>query len=92
MSATLFPARNEYQNFSSCRTLDILNALFMCKKMLLARGGGGVSVRDLPVIIAGGSYGGYLASLCAKIASSAIDGVIDHIREEAKFGEDTRLW
>ncbi|MBS4407759.1 DUF2920 family protein, partial [Campylobacter vulpis] len=87
MSATLFPARNEYQNFGIMPALDILNALFYVQKNApFSTGGGGVSIRNLPVIIAGGSYGGYLASLCAKIAPWAIDGVIDN-SGGAKFVE-----
>ncbi|MDL0110888.1 DUF2920 family protein, partial [Campylobacter felis] len=44
--------------------------------LLLARGG--VSIRNLPVILIGSSHGGYLAHLVSKIAPWAIDGVIDN--------------
>ncbi|MDO4674869.1 DUF2920 family protein [Campylobacter sp.] len=36
------------------------------------------SAKSLPVIAAGESYGGYLASMCAKIAPWAVDGVINN--------------
>ncbi|EAI4071275.1 DUF2920 family protein [Campylobacter jejuni] len=80
LHATLQPAKNEYQNFGIMQAQDLLNvALYLKKHAPFDTMGGGI-----PVIIAGGSHGGYLAHLAAKIAPWLIDGVIDN-SGSAKF-------
>ncbi|EOX2646695.1 DUF2920 family protein, partial [Campylobacter upsaliensis] len=80
LTATLKPARNEYNNFGIMSALDILNALFYIQKNppFNTGGGGGKDVKNLPVILIGSSHGGYLAHLVSKIAPWAINGVIDN--------------
>ncbi len=64
LSATFIPSRGEYP-------IDHINAL----KDLVKRF---PKLADLPKIYGGGSYGGYLALLIAKIAPWYVDGVIDN--------------
>ncbi|ELN0470201.1 DUF2920 family protein [Campylobacter coli] len=71
LSATFIPSRGEYQNFGIMAALDHINAL----KDLVKRF---PKLADLPKIYGGGSYGGYLALLIAKIAPWYVDGVIDN--------------
>ncbi|HEC2001754.1 TPA: DUF2920 family protein [Campylobacter jejuni] len=70
LSATFIPSRGEYQNFGIMAAIDHINAL----KDLVKRF---PKLADLPKIY-GGSYGGYLALLIAKIAPWYVDGVIDN--------------
>ncbi|ECL6241442.1 DUF2920 family protein [Campylobacter jejuni] len=70
LSATFIPSRGEYQNFGIMAAIDHINAL----KDLVKRF---PKFADLPKIY-GGSYGGYLALLIAKIAPWYVDGVIDN--------------
>ncbi|HFN3409167.1 TPA: DUF2920 family protein [Campylobacter jejuni] len=70
LSATFIPSRREYQNFGIMAAIDHINAL----KDLVKRF---PKLADLPKIY-GGSYGGYLALLIAKIAPWYVDGVIDN--------------
>ncbi|EAJ4853822.1 DUF2920 family protein [Campylobacter jejuni] len=71
LSATFIPSRGEYQNFGIMAAIDHINAL----KDLVKRF---PKLADLPKIYGGGSYGGYLALLIAKIAPWYVDGVIDN--------------
>ncbi|EOA4273868.1 DUF2920 family protein [Campylobacter coli] len=71
LSATFIPSRGEYQNFGIMAAIDHINAL----KDLIKRF---PKLADLPKIYGGGSYGGYLALLIAKIAPWYVDGVIDN--------------
>ncbi|EAH5412676.1 DUF2920 family protein [Campylobacter jejuni] len=71
LSATFIPSRGEYQNFGIMAAIDHINAL----KDLVKRF---PKFADLPKIYGGGSYGGYLALLIAKIAPWYVDGVIDN--------------
>ncbi|EMJ8390192.1 DUF2920 family protein [Campylobacter jejuni] len=71
LSATFIPSRGEYQNFGIMAAIDHINAL----KDLVKRF---PEFADLPKIYGGGSYGGYLALLIAKIAPWYVDGVIDN--------------
>ncbi|EKQ8541030.1 DUF2920 family protein [Campylobacter jejuni] len=71
LSATFIPSRGEYQNFGITAAIDHINAL----KDLVKRF---PKFADLPKIYGGGSYGGYLALLIAKIAPWYVDGVIDN--------------
>lgn len=78
--ATSQPTKNEYQNFGIMQAQDLLNvALYLKKHAPFDTMGGGI-----PVIMIGGSHGGYLAHLAAKIAPWLIDGVIDN-SGSAKF-------
>ncbi|HAA1848016.1 TPA_asm: carbonic anhydrase [Campylobacter jejuni] len=70
LSATFIPSRGEYQNFGIMAAIDHINAL----KDLVKRF---PEFADLPKIY-GGSYGGYLSLLIAKIAPWYVDGVIDN--------------
>ncbi|EEO9377068.1 DUF2920 family protein, partial [Campylobacter coli] len=71
LSATFIPSRGEYQNFGIMAAIDHINAL----KDLVKRF---PKFADLPKIYGGGSYGGYLALLIAKIAPWYVDGVVDN--------------
>ncbi|EAH8780942.1 DUF2920 family protein [Campylobacter jejuni] len=71
LSATFIPSRGEYQNFGIMAAIDHINAL----KDLVKRF---PKFADLPKIYGGGSYGGYLSLLIAKIAPWYVDGVIDN--------------
>ncbi|EPZ3672127.1 DUF2920 family protein [Campylobacter coli] len=71
LSATFIPSRGEYQNFGIMAAIDHINAL----KDLVKRF---PEFADLPKIYGGGSYGGYLSLLIAKIAPWYVDGVIDN--------------
>ncbi|EAI6251371.1 DUF2920 family protein [Campylobacter jejuni] len=71
LSATFIPSRGEYQNFGVMAAIDHINAL----KDLVKRF---PKFADLPKIYGGGSYGGYLSLLIAKIAPWYVDGVIDN--------------
>ena len=80
-SCDLYPTRNEYQNYALLPALDHIAALKDLIKRpefqnLAVEGGGGVA--SLPRIFGGGSYGGYVAMLCAKIAPPLVDGVLDN--------------
>ncbi|EFU2381775.1 DUF2920 family protein [Campylobacter coli] len=71
LSATFIPSRGDYQNFGIMAALDHINALKDLVKCF-------PKFADLPKIYGGGSYGGYLALLIAKIAPWYVDGVIDN--------------
>ncbi|EBI2442020.1 DUF2920 family protein [Campylobacter jejuni] len=71
LSATFIPSRGDYQNYGIMAALDHINAL----KDLVKRF---PKFADLPKIYGGGSYGGYLSLLIAKIAPWYVDGVIDN--------------
>lgn len=80
LHVSLQPAKNEYQNFGIMQAQDLLNvALYLKKNTPFDTMGGGI-----PVIMIGGSHGGYLAHLTAKIAPWLVDGVIDN-SSGAKF-------
>ncbi|MCR6582377.1 DUF2920 family protein, partial [Campylobacter insulaenigrae] len=70
-SATFIPPNNEYQNYGIMAAIDHINAL----KDILNKY---PQFKTLPKIYGGGSYGGYLALMCAKIAPWYVDGVIDN--------------
>ncbi|EPU4140221.1 DUF2920 family protein [Campylobacter coli] len=65
------PPNGDYQNYGIMAAIDHINAL----KDLVKRF---PKFADLPKIYGGGSYGGYLALLIAKIAPWYVDGVIDN--------------
>ncbi|EAH7457815.1 DUF2920 family protein [Campylobacter coli] len=71
LSATYIPSDGEYQNFGIMAAIDHINAL----KDLVKRF---PKFADLPKIYGGGSYGGYLSLLIAKIAPWYVDGVVDN--------------
>ncbi|MCR6595021.1 DUF2920 family protein, partial [Campylobacter insulaenigrae] len=70
-SATFIPPNDEYQNYGIMAAIDHINAL----KDILNKY---PQFKTLPKIYGGGSYGGYLALMCAKIAPWYVDGVIDN--------------
>ncbi|EAH5859656.1 DUF2920 family protein [Campylobacter coli] len=70
-TSTFIPPNGDYQNYGIMAALDHINAL----KDLVKRF---PKLADLPKIYGGGSYGGYLALLIAKIAPWYVDGVIDN--------------
>ncbi|RTI70744.1 carbonic anhydrase [Campylobacter jejuni] len=70
-TSTFIPPNGEYQNFGIMPAIDHINAL----KDLVKRF---PKFADLPKIYGGGSYGGYLSLLIAKIAPWYVDGVIDN--------------
>ncbi|MFG7917586.1 DUF2920 family protein [Campylobacter coli] len=71
LSATFIPPNGDYQNYGIMAAIDHINAL----KDLVKRF---PEFADLPKIYGGGSYGGYLSLLMAKIAPWYVDGVIDN--------------
>ncbi|EAC1339510.1 DUF2920 family protein [Campylobacter coli] len=71
LSCDFIPPNGDYQNFGIMAAIDHINAL----KDLVKRF---PKFADLPKIYGGGSYGGYLALLIAKIAPWYVDGVIDN--------------
>ncbi|EIV1278554.1 DUF2920 family protein [Campylobacter jejuni] len=70
-TSTFIPPNGDYQNFGIMAAIDHINAL----KDLVKRF---PKIADLPKIYGGGSYGGYLSLLIAKIAPWYVDGVIDN--------------
>ncbi|EOH7148587.1 DUF2920 family protein [Campylobacter coli] len=70
-TSTLIPPNGDYQNYGIMAAIDHINAL----KDLVNRF---PKFADLPKIYGGGSYGGYLSLLVAKIAPWYVDGVIDN--------------
>ncbi|HED5743762.1 TPA: DUF2920 family protein [Campylobacter jejuni] len=70
-TSTFIPPNGDYQNFGIMAALDHINAL----KDLIKRF---PQFSNLPKIYGGGSYGGYLSLLIAKIAPWYVDGVIDN--------------
>ncbi|HDZ4977550.1 TPA: DUF2920 family protein, partial [Campylobacter jejuni] len=70
-TSTFIPPNGDYQNFGIMPAIDHINAL----KDLVKRF---PKFADLPKIYGGGSYGGYLSLLIAKIAPWYVDGVIDN--------------
>ncbi|EGJ6316107.1 DUF2920 family protein [Campylobacter jejuni] len=71
LSCDFIPPNGDYQNYGIMAAIDHINAL----KDLVKRF---PKFADLPKIYGGGSYGGYLSLLIAKIASWYVDGVIDN--------------
>lgn len=71
LSCDFIPPNGDYQNYGIMAAIDHINAL----KDLVKRF---PEFADLPKIYGGGSYGGYLALLIAKIAPWYVDGVIDN--------------
>ncbi|HEH3797880.1 TPA: DUF2920 family protein [Campylobacter jejuni] len=71
LSCDFVPPNGDYQNYGIMAAIDHINAL----KDLVKRF---PKFADLPKIYGGGSYGGYLALLIAKIAPWYVDGVIDN--------------
>ncbi|BEJ81042.1 DUF2920 family protein [Campylobacter coli] len=70
-TSTIIPPNGDYQNFGIMAAIDHINVL----KDLVKRF---PKFADLPKIYGGGSYGGYLSLLIAKIAPWYVDGVIDN--------------
>ncbi|HEF9975258.1 TPA: DUF2920 family protein [Campylobacter coli] len=70
-TSTFIPPNGDYQNYGIMAAIDHINAL----KDLVKRF---PKLADLPKIYGGGSYGGYLSLLIAKIAPWYVDGVIDN--------------
>ena len=73
LSCTMYPTKDEYQNFGIMQATDILNAILYTKHNLCAG-----KFSQIPVILVGSSHGGYLAHMCAKIAPWLVDAVIDN--------------
>ncbi|EAH4671300.1 DUF2920 family protein [Campylobacter coli] len=71
LSCDFIPPNGDYQNYGIMAAIDHINSL----KDLVKRF---PKFADLPKIYGGGSYGGYLALLIAKIAPWYVDGVIDN--------------
>lgn len=81
VTMTSFPKYDEYQNFGILQAIDHLNVLAFIKENIPL-------AKECPVALIGSSHGGYIANLCAKIAPSSIDLVIDnssYIRPQYKF-------
>ena len=70
ISATLKPAKGEYQNGGILSALDIINAVGNVLKRL-----------DIPsdnIILVGSSYGGYIANLASKLAPNSFRAIFDN--------------
>ncbi|MCV3432077.1 DUF2920 family protein [Campylobacter lari] len=65
------PPNNEYNNFAIMPAIDHINTLKDITKNF-------PQFKSLPKIYGGGSYGGLIALMCAKIAPWYVDGVIDN--------------
>ncbi|EHJ4415437.1 DUF2920 family protein [Campylobacter coli] len=70
-TSTFIPPNGDYQNYGIMAAIDHINALKDLVKCF-------PKFADLPKIYGGGSYGGYLSLLIAKIAPWYVDGVIDN--------------
>lgn len=71
LNCDVVPKNGDYQNYGIMSALDIMCVV---KDLALQM----PEFAELPKIYAGGSYGGYLAMLCAKIAPFYVDGVLDN--------------
>ncbi|EGC7491704.1 DUF2920 family protein [Campylobacter jejuni] len=71
LSCDFIPPNGDYQNYGIMAAIDHINALKDLVKCF-------PKFADLPKIYGGGSYGGYLSLLIAKIAPWYVDGVIDN--------------
>uniref|UniRef100_UPI003AF44389 DUF2920 family protein n=1 Tax=Campylobacter lari TaxID=201 RepID=UPI003AF44389 len=71
LTSTFVPSNNEYQNYGIMAAIDHINVLKDIIKKY-------PKFKFLPKIYGGGSYGGYLALMCAKIAPWYVDGIIDN--------------
>lgn len=65
------PLNRDYQNYGIMAAIDHINVLKDLVKKF-------PNFKNLPKIYGGGSYGGYLSLLIAKIAPWYVDGVIDN--------------
>ncbi|EMS7836246.1 DUF2920 family protein [Campylobacter coli] len=74
VTGTLIPPNGEYQNYGIMAAIDHINVLKDLVKKF-------PNFKNLPKIYGGGSYGGYLSLLIAKIAPWHVDGVIDNSGE-----------
>ncbi len=80
LHVSMQPTKNEYQNFGVMQAQDLLNVVLYLK----THAPFDTMRQNIPVIMIGGSHGGYLAHLAAKFAPWLIDGVIDN-SSGAKF-------
>ncbi|EAI4316861.1 DUF2920 family protein [Campylobacter coli] len=71
LASTFIPPNGEYQNYGIMAAIDHINVLKDLVKKF-------PNFKNLPKIYGGGSYGGYLSLLIAKIAPWHVDGVIDN--------------
>jgi len=69
---TLVPHNGEYQNFGLMQAVDHMNVLLDIQRHF------DVVCEKTTTIFLGSSHGGYIASLCAKIAPQLVDVVIDN--------------
>ncbi|WP_335759096.1 DUF2920 family protein [Campylobacter coli] len=71
LSCDFIPPNGDYQNYGIMAAIDHINVLKDLVKKF-------PNFKNLPKIYGGGSYGGYLSLLIAKIAPWHVDGVIDN--------------
>ncbi|HEH5053932.1 TPA: DUF2920 family protein [Campylobacter coli] len=71
LSCDFIPPNGDYQNYGVMAAIDHINVLKDLVKKF-------PNFKNLPKIYGGGSYGGYLSLLIAKIAPWYVDGVIDN--------------
>ncbi len=71
LTAAFIPPNGDYQNFGIMAAIDHINVLKDFVKKF-------PNFKNLPKIYGGGSYGGYLSLLIAKVAPWYVDGVIDN--------------
>lgn len=74
VTGMLVPPHGEYQNYGIMAAIDHINVLKDLVKKF-------PNFKNLPKIYGGGSYGGYLSLLIAKIAPWHVDAVIDNSGE-----------
>lgn len=71
--ATLYPYKNEYQNFGILQAIDILTVLYHIKSIGYSK-----IINQKKIIALGSSHGGYIANLLMKLAPNTFDVVIDN--------------
>ncbi|EOI0503073.1 DUF2920 family protein [Campylobacter coli] len=71
LTSAFIPPNGDYQNFGIMAAIDHINVLKDLVKKF-------PNFKNLPKIYGGGSYGGYLSLLIAKVAPWYVDGVIDN--------------
>ncbi|ECR9540155.1 DUF2920 family protein [Campylobacter coli] len=71
LSCDFIPPNGDYQNYGVMAAIDHINVLKDLVKKF-------PNFKNLPKIYGGGSYGGYLSLLIAKIAPWYVDGVVDN--------------
>jgi len=73
LTATLYPYKNEYENFGVVQAIDILTVLYHLKEI-----GYKNIIKNKPLITVGNSHGGYISYLLRKFAPNTFDVIIEN--------------